>query len=178
MLLGKRERADTVSPIIVGSILPDVPMFVFYAWERSIGTPVHVIFRERYYEAGWQAVFNSFHSFPLIAIAWLGAYTLRARWLMWMTAAMFLHALEDFPLHHNDAHAQFYPFSHWRFISPVSYWDPAHYGRISAMVEVATCAFASAWLWHRYPNKGPRIAVCALAAAYATHWFFVFGIWT
>lgn len=170
MLLGKGERTGTVTPIMVGSILPDVSMFVLYAWERFTGTPAHVIFRERYYQSGWQAAaFNSFHSFPLIAVAWLGAYALRARWLMWMTAATFLHALEDFSLHHDDAHQQFYPLSSWRFVSPVSYWDPAHYGRISAMVEVAICAFATAWLWHRYPDKGPRLAVCALAAAYAAH---------
>jgi hypothetical protein len=46
------------------------------------------------------------------------------------------HSLLDFPVHHDDAHRHFFPFSNYRFFSPFSYWDPNHYGRIVALIEM------------------------------------------
>ena len=48
---------------------------------------------------------------------------------------MALHVPEDLFLHHDDGHRHFYPLSQWRYSSPVSYWDPNHYGKIVAPLE-------------------------------------------
>ena len=48
---------------------------------------------------------------------------------------MALHCLGDLPLHNEDAHAHFFPFSTWHFRSPVSYWDPRHFGLVTASAE-------------------------------------------
>lgn len=44
--------------------------------------------------------------------------------LKWLSWSLLLHACADFPLHHDDAHRQFYSFSDFRFASPISYWGP------------------------------------------------------
>ena len=48
---------------------------------------------------------------------------------------MTLHAVCDLLLHHDDAHLHFFLLSDWRFRSPVSYWDPNHFGEIVASLE-------------------------------------------
>ena len=56
---------------------------------------------------------------------------------MILCLSMVGHSLLDLPVHNDDAHRHFFPFSNYRFISPFSYWDPNHYGRIVAFVEMA-----------------------------------------
>lgn len=176
----KDNQAAPVVPVVAGSILPDAPMFVFYGWERLAGTPEAVIWRSRYYDPNWQAFFDLFNSLPIIVVTAVIARVCGWRWVFWLALAMALHVLCDLPLHHDDAHRHFFPFSDWRFASPVSYWDPAHYGRISSLMEVGMCGFAVAWLWHRYrayEQAGARIMVCLLGATYFAHWTFVFMVW-
>ena len=60
----------------------------------------------------------------------------------WKSAAiiflsMIVHDFCDLPLHNDDAHRHFLPFSHYRFISPVSYWDPKYYGQFVAFGELS-----------------------------------------
>jgi hypothetical protein len=52
-------------------------------------------------------------------------------------ASGLLHHAFDFALHADDAHRHLWPLSNWRLESPVSYWDPAHYGTIVAPMEAA-----------------------------------------
>jgi hypothetical protein len=51
-------------------------------------------------------------------------------------ASLICHSLLDLPVHHDDAHRHFFPLSDYRFISPLSYWDPSHYGQFVALAEV------------------------------------------
>jgi len=48
----------------------------------------------------------------------------RPTWMA-LTASMFLHCLADFPLHTEDAHRHFWPFSDFRLDIGISYWNPA-----------------------------------------------------
>jgi len=50
------------------------------------------------------------------------------------------------PVHHDDGHRHFFPLSDWRFESPVSYWDPAHYGHIFLWIELLLVAAGTVWL--------------------------------
>lgn len=177
LILDRRGRSDNLLPVAIGSVLPDVPIVVFYAVQRLAGRSEHAIWSTHYHDAGWQAVFDAFHALPLIALAWIAGRLLGWHWLQWLAAGMALHAVFDLPLHHGDAHRHFFPLSDWRFSSPVSYWDPAHYGRLASLAEAALSGFAVAWLWLRHPGTGPRLLVAALAAAYAAHWLFVFSVW-
>jgi len=62
---------------------------------------------------------------------------------------MVIHAVLDLPVHHDDAHRHFFPFSNYRFMSPISYWDPKHYGNIVALVEQLLVFGATLYLFSK-----------------------------
>ena len=85
-----RTRAS-FAPAMIGAILPDVPMFGFYLWQRFIGTPERVIWSSTYFEPGWQAFFDVFNSLPLLALGLLIAWRLGASAWIVLFASMMLH---------------------------------------------------------------------------------------
>lgn len=177
LILGRRDRPREVMPIAAGALLPDVPMLVFYAWQKLAAVPEAEIWSQAYHDPRWQAFFDLFNSLPLIVLALLVARLASApRWSAFF-ASMGLHALADLPLHNGDAHRHLWPLSDWRFASPVSYWDPAHHGQWAGLAEIALVAVGSVWLWRRYPQAGPRGLVAALALVYLLYWGFVALVW-
>ena len=42
--------------------------------------------------------------------------------------------------HRDDSHRHPYPLSDWRFISPLSYWDPVHHGQWLGLAEASLVA--------------------------------------
>ncbi len=144
---------------LFGAVLPDLPMFGFYFWQRAVvGLPESQIWREAYFRTDWQLLFDCFNSIPLILLGWilaaLASPQLRQS-IRVLFEAMLLHVALDLPLHHDDAHRHFLPLSSWRFESPISYWDPAHGGVFGAGFEVACVLASAAILWRRY--EGPWI---------------------
>ncbi len=165
--------------VLAGSLLPDLPMFGFYLWERLVsGLPEQVIWSEAYFRTSWQRFFDVFNSIPLAALALGLALAARRPGPAWFCAGVLLHALIDLPLHREDAHGHFFPLTDWRFVSPVSYWDPAHHGAVFAAFEGAIGLAASVVLWRRFPGWLARAALVAVnllaAAGYLA--FYVFQI--
>lgn len=128
---------------MLGAVLPDLPMFVFYGIQKYLGTPEHEIWSSRYFDPTWQAFFDVFNSVfvvgLLLAIGW------RNRFLRLMALSMLLHAAADFPLHHDDGHRHFWPLE-FRFESPVSYWDFDHFGWFVLPLEVTCTVIGAVWL--------------------------------
>ena len=122
--------------ITFGALLPDLPMFGFYAYYKATGTPESLIWGELYFLPGWQNFFDIFNSLPLAAFVALAGYYLRQPAVLAFALSVLLHLALDLPLHNDDAHRHFFPFSDWRFISPLSYWDSAHHGSWVAIVEL------------------------------------------
>ena len=83
----------------------------------------------------------------------------------------------DFLLHHNDGHRHFLPFSDFRFVSPVSYWDPRHYGGIVAPLEALLAVGACGWLLVRERSKAVKAVAGVTLAAYAGFAVFAFFVW-
>jgi len=83
----------------------------------------------------------------------------------------------DLPLHREDAHRHFFPFSDWRFTSPVSYWDPDHYGGYAAIGEVVLVLAVSFFLFRAYRGRG-RWIVLGVAGVYALFIGFAVLIWS
>lgn len=154
--------------IVAGSLLPDLPMFGFYLWQKfALATPERVIWGSTYFEPGWQSFFDLFNSIPIVLIGLAIASYTRFWPVIFLAAGMLVHFALDLPLHHDDGHRHFYPLSMWRFESPVSYWDPAHGGRFGAGLEVACVALASLTLFRRVQGLAVRVVLVALVGLYA-----------
>ena len=76
--------------------------------------------------------------------------------------AALTHLAGDFPVHVRDAHAHFWPLSEWRFTSPVSYWDPRHYGGYFSVFEGFLGIGLSIVLFRRFRAVWVR-GLCILA---------------
>ncbi|MFM5980165.1 MAG: hypothetical protein ACKO9I_06380 [Sphaerospermopsis kisseleviana] len=156
-------RTQASPAIIIGAILPDIPIFVFYFLMKFVyRLPERQIWSEVYYQPFWQFIVSTFHSIPLALLGVLIAHFGNWQIIEVGFISMVLHSLLDFPVHNHDAHRHFFPFSNYRFISPVSYWDVKHYGRIAAFVEILLVLGATIYLFpgvHTYWGAGLLVAV-------------------
>jgi hypothetical protein len=148
-LIGQRSGQTNLA-IVVGSLLPDLPIFGFYFWAKFIAkVPESKIWRELYFQDPCQTFVALSHSIPIAILVGCIAYVKGWETLQVICLGCLLHSLEDFPVHHDDAHRHFFPLSNYRFISPISYWDPKHYGAIVAAVELASVAISSCFVFPR-----------------------------
>ncbi len=177
VLLGATKEPRRAPPVLVGAVLPDLPIFVLYAYERLRGMSEAWIWRTAYYDPRWQAVIDALHSFPLI-LAVLGA-ALVLKWprLVLLCASMLLHAVVDFFLHHDDAHRHFFPLLDWRFASPVSYWDPRYFGNVMAPAEAIAVVAACVLIARTTPSPLVRWVVAGIALLYLALLVFAFHTW-
>ena len=136
LLVWNRETGwRETTAVTVGAILPDATMFLFYGFEKSIGASERLIWSELYFLDHWQYTFDLFNSIPIALTIFAVSLWLRCRWAQLLALSATLHMLCDLPLHHDDGHRHFLPLSHIRFASPISYWDPKHFGWIVAPLE-------------------------------------------
>jgi len=177
LLIFKRYRKQFGLAIVFGALLPDAPMFVFYVWEKMQGVAEAVIWREAYHETAWQDVFNLFHSFPVLGLLVFLVWKLGYQRFAIFFASMFFHSLFDFPVHHNDAHAHFFPFSNYQFISPISYWNPAYHGVLIGLMEMMTVLFGSIYLWRKRESIVISRSVVLLGGGYLLFWLVAILIW-
>lgn len=178
LVLGRRSRPELNAPLAFGAVLPDAPMFVFYLWEKLLaGTPERVIWGSAYFEPTWQAFFDVFNSLPIIALGLLLARGLGAPRLLACFAAMGVHALCDLPLHREDGHRHFFPLSDWRFMSPVSYWDPSHHGGVFGAFEIGLVVVGCAVLARRHDTRLARGLLGGIVALYTLYIGYAVLVW-
>ena len=177
-LLGRKQSLRPQIAILVGALLPDAAMFVFYFIEKVVlGTPEHIIWSERYYDPLWQNVFDVPNSIPLILVGLAIAWRMGSLPGKLLFASMLLHVAGDLPFHNDDGHRHFYPFSDWRFESPVSYWDRDHYGGIFAWVEAAAVFAGCLVLVWRGSPVATRILAGAVGSAYLAFGVYAATVW-
>ena len=151
---------------VIGGLLPDIPLMLMVGWSLWIaGIPPRTVFGELYFSEPWQRVFAIDHNLFL----W-GGLTLLGIWaaqrvLTAFAGSGFLHAVIDFLVHHDDARAQLWPLTWYRFRSPVSYWDRAHFGQFFGPAEIAVCLGLSALLWLRFSGWKARGLILLIAFA-------------
>ncbi len=165
MLIGAAvfaRRGDTRVTVaaMIGGIIPDIPLIVMVVWSLWVaGIPPEVVFGRMYFSDEWQRLFSVDHSLFVWA-----ALTALGHWRGWPVLRAFagaglLHAGVDFLVHHDDARRQLWPFSTYVFRSPVSYWDPAHFGGIIAPLESALAVVCGVVLVRRLSGLWQRLAV-------------------
>ncbi|MBC6441869.1 MAG: cobalamin biosynthesis protein CobQ [Rhodobacteraceae bacterium] len=149
---------------LAGGLAPDFSLYAMFFWYRFIqGKSARVIFDDLYFTPCWQAVFAIDNSFfvwgGLLAVSALA----RTPAVPAFAATGALHVLMDFPVHNDDARAHFWPLTMWKFESPVSYWDPAHYGHIFGLFETLFILGLCLLLWCRFTRLWPRIVIATTA---------------
>jgi len=178
LLLGRRAGAPTQLALLAGALVCDIPMFAFYFVEKVVrNVPEQTIWTESYYGTGWQAVFDTFNSLPLIAAGSLVSWWVGAKKAVLFFASMALHVACDLPLHVEDSHRHFFPLSDWRFQSPVSYWDPSHYGNYFAPMEALMVLIGVVLLFRSSGHGTGRWLAAGLGSAYALYLAYVFIVW-
>jgi len=166
-------QPEALLPIITGAILPDMPMFVMYFWAKRVKRQSESqIWSETYWQPHWLNTVHLFHSIPLAAIAAVIAYFAGLPWLQLMALSAILHSLGDIPIHNHDAHRHFLPFSQYRFISPISYWDPRHHGRFVAWIEKGLVLAISIYLFPIVDFWVVRFLLIAFNLSYLTGHFY------
>lgn len=171
------ERGDRKRNAVVlfGALLPDLAIFLWAPWQRwGLGRDWGAIWDTHYFEPPMQTLVALFNSVPIFAVmAFLGWWQRSKGWgalLLAGSVAALLHVALDAPVHGHDAYRHFWPFSDWRFFSPLSYWEAELHARWVSLAELGIVAVSAALLWRRFPALWVRVTlglVVALSAAAA-----------
>ncbi len=149
----------------LGGVLPDAPMLLIVLVLKIAAVPDPVIFGYLYWQDGWQIVNAIAHNFwlwgGLLGLALIMRERLAAtagaidRWslVMVFSASALLHTTIDFLCHREDAHMSLWPLTRWKFMSPVSYDDPAHFGQFFSIFEAALALALAGLLISRFSNR-------------------------
>lgn len=145
---------------LLGSIAPDIPLtliaVILGAYDLFFGAGLPrpddpaaasslmgQLFNDWFFHDPWIITAQNLLQSPLLLLLYLFlAYWFWRRgrlggWLFCFAAGCLLHTLGDIPLHHDDGPLLLFPLNwEWRFFSPISYWDPAHYGRQWGRLEL------------------------------------------
>jgi hypothetical protein len=138
--------------IVIGAVLPDFPMLVLIIWAKIKAIPGKELWGEVYWQPFWQDFTHYFHSIPIALLITLIAHYFGVSWLKYLAISMAMHSLGDLPLHNNDAHRHFLPFTDFKFISPVSYWDRKYNAVWGALAENLAVLGSTIYL---FPSIGP-----------------------
>jgi len=140
------------SAFLLGSIAPDLPLWIlsissiiYYHFIQgwSLADTFKLVFDQLYFHNPfWIASHNFLHSPLLLLLAlgfvwrWRRNIGSPSRWFFWFLIACLLHSVVDIFTHASDGPLLFFPLE-WtiRFDSPISYWEPRHYGREFGMFE-------------------------------------------
>jgi hypothetical protein len=184
-VLGWKNASSFAVAIALGALFPDLAMILFYAVEKLQGVAEEVIWNQHYFLPTWQNWFDITNSIPLLAIFAVCCLVLGRKALALFFASAIFHCVLDFLVHHDDSHRHFFPFSRYRFESPVSYWDPAYYGNIVGLLEATVFVVIAVLLWIQdksaktYPFQlSPlRLILVLTAMVYSVFLFFVVTVW-
>jgi membrane-bound metal-dependent hydrolase YbcI (DUF457 family) len=162
----------------LGGIIPDIPMIMIVAVLALSGTPAQTIFGELYWQNWWQVSNAIGHNVWLWSTLAILGFVMRDKlsnsvrtFDNWTRVSLFagsalLHTAIDFFCHREDAHMSFWPVTRWKFMSPVSYYDPGHYGMWFSLFEATLCFILAAILFRQFKS---RILKTCLAIAMAMY---------
>ena len=175
----KRDQPKVTAAALAGALIPDLSLYLMAGVSLFVlQIDPNVVFGELYFSDAWQAVFRVDNSFVVWGILLAIALWRRAVWGIALTGAALLHIGLDFPLHHDDGRAHFWPLTSWIFESPVSYWDLGHHARIVAPIEITLSLLFCLVLFRRLRSVWERALVVSLGlveVAPGFIWLFVFA---
>lgn len=161
---GRVDMPKVTAAALAGALIPDLSLYLLAGTHLLVlGTDPQIVFGEMYYSEAWQSIFRIDNSFVIWGVLLSLGLAMRSAWVIALAGAALLHIGLDFPLHHDDGRAHFWPFSNWVFESPVSYWDPNHYGSILTPIELVVSWGVCIWLWGKFESRAMRALVLLFA---------------
>ncbi len=151
---------------VLGALFPDTPTFLFFiVCGLILGYSGEAMWDDMYFNSGWSIPITLTHSFwlwPLLIL--LGTY-FKLNFLRWFSISALLHAVVDFCVHTDDAYRHFWPFTDWKFHSPISYYRASEYGNwVSAFDSLLVLGLLT-YLYTHYKGKW-RILIVGIGALY------------
>ncbi len=170
-LLSRNDKPLQNRAVFIGSLIPDAFIYICWAWLTFVGKqPQSKIWNEIYFDAPMQLTASVFNSVPLYASLALAAYFfIKSKWkipMICFALAALIHIAFDFPVHNHDAYAHFWPFSDWKFYSPLSYYEADHHAAWVSLFEMAIALISIIVLWRRFPKTWVKIILGSFAALY------------
>ena len=160
---GRATKPALTGAALAGSLIPDLSLYILAGWHLFVlGTSPDVVFGQLYFSDAWQSLFRIDNSIILWSIALAFGAMYRSPVLIAFCGAALMHLGFDFLLHNDDGRAHFWPLSNWVFQSPVSYWDPDHYGNIAGSIETALVVLCCGVLWRRFGGRWMRALIVIL----------------
>ena len=176
---GKLNTRRVTAAAIAGALIPDASLYLMAGTHLLIlGTDPQIVFGQLYFSEAWQSVFRIDNSAILWGMGLAFAIWARSGWAVALCGSALLHLGLDFLFHAGDGRAHFWPLTTWIFHSPVSYWDPEHYGGIVSAIEILLSFGLCVWLWRTFKAVGMRVIVALLAMAEIAPlliWFLIFS---
>jgi hypothetical protein len=177
MLLGAalfgQKSSRTTWAAIAGGLIPDIPMYAIVGALKWSGVPDFLIFAGAYFHPRFQIVNGIAHSliaWPLLAIlGWRLSQHANRQWpalLFAAAASATLHAVTDLFTHREDAHMHFWPVSTWKFMSPVSYWNPMYHAQAFHFGEAALAILSALYMMRTFNHWLARSTLAAIILAY------------
>jgi membrane-bound metal-dependent hydrolase YbcI (DUF457 family) len=148
---GKWYKLQNKGALLLGAVAPDIPLYLLslfgLLYFRAVGMTSRQAFEHIYgtlyfQDVWWISLHNLLHTpIPLLS-GMLIFFLLRKKyprlssWMLYFFAAALVHSFVDILTHFDDGPLLLFPFNlELRFASPISYWDPAHYGREFSIFE-------------------------------------------
>lgn len=162
----KSLTSKRILAFVLGALFPDTPTYLFFiVCGVILGYSGETMWDDMYFNSGWSIPITLTHSFILwpllIAVAcYFGWHLIR-----WFSISAFLHAAVDFFVHTADAYRHFWPVSDWKFVSPISYWNNAEYGRYVSTFDSLLVIGLLAYLYTKYTGRW-RILIMIISALY------------
>lgn len=153
--------------VIVGALLPDLSIYILFLWAKFIaGISSHELWTSVYWQEPWQTYSAITNSLPLYVGFFAVGWFMKVQWLQFLCGAALLHLAFDLPFHHADAHQHFWPFTEFRFHSPLSYWNREHYGDVVSFFECLLALLCIVVLWRRFDSALLKAGLIVGAASY------------
>ena len=170
-ILSKRGNPKRNWAALIGSLIPDLIIYIWAPYQYLRGQSSAQIWSELYFQPPMQTMIALVNSVPIYAALAFTGYVMRTklwgRLLLVFALAALIHIAADFPVHGHDAYRHFWPFSDWRFHSPLSYWEMGLHARWVSLFEAGLGLICIAVLWRRFPKLWVKIVLGLLALLYA-----------
>lgn len=169
-LTRKTQSRATQLGIVFGGFLPDMSLTLMVLATRFPQWSSANLWRKPdglYWQEPWQTFSAISNSIPLYIFLIVLTWLLARKWPIMkafslLFGACLIHVLGDLPVHADDAHVHFWPFTDYRFHSPISYWDNRHHGELVGYLEILLGFILAVVLWRRFPAIWPRIGTAVL----------------